>query len=139
MKGKNKPVRRKRKPEPDFTAPEAVGPSWDVQRLEISTDGGAKVAVDADICGDVAVHPAIVGRDTGKWVVTHVHTGRAVCVVSTRDDARLVATACHEHLSDVFAVKSLARVVSVTPRWANDWLSACRLSGAYEPVENYRK
>lgn len=99
---------------------------WVPKTIKIPIDSEEKekwVKVEVQIHGACAVHLA-QGRDEG-WVITHLHSGRALLFVVTEEQAKQVGQFLWRKCCLVLREKTIEEVREKAPRWLRRWCRAC--------------
>jgi hypothetical protein len=107
-------------------------PRW----VFVSLDPKGKYKVRARCAGYLAVHSSL--RDSRRWVVSSVTTGRLVVSFDNREDAQKAAIYLAEDYGEQFREPNLERMRRILPGWMRAWCDACRVCGYWVDPSIYR-
>lgn len=113
--------------------------SWVAAEIEVITRKERRVKVKARTRGDLGVHPALKDDGEDNWTVTHVPTGRLVCLVSTLGDAKAILHTCLKLFPTAMKQTKIKALLAELPEWAEQWLDDCREKGGYIDPAPYER
>jgi len=112
-----------------------LDPAWHVGVITISTYDHESRRIQAEIYGYFGVHRPVGGSaKKNRWNITHIPTGRLVCYVRLKEDAKMIVELLHTYREE-FSSSSAEEIRKSMPKFITDWLKRCQNEGKYAELE----